>query len=392
MLSNPFLGGKDDKFFSDDIKNGRFVFGIFDAKRIRWKIEFLHEGIPIFSKNTKTPYDSVSLDKVNTIISDIKKGNVKPIYFLMGEEPYYIDTISDFIEDTVLSEEEKSFNQMVLYGRDISVEDIVSQAKRFPMMAEYQVVIVKEAQDLSRTIENLTPYADNPQSTTILVVCYKYKKLDKRKKLSKAIAKTGVVLDTKKLYENKVPEWIRKVLAGRGYTITHKAAQMLTEFLGNDLAKVNNELEKLQLILKPGQQITPQVIEENIGISKDYNNFELQNAIGERDVKKAFSIVQYFGQNQKNHPLVMTIALLYSFFAKLMKYHTLTDKSNAARALGVSPYFIKDYQIAARNFPIKKVSAIIGLIRETDLKSKGVGAANVPEGDLLKELLVKIFN
>ncbi|MCT8339828.1 DNA polymerase III subunit delta [Flavobacteriaceae bacterium TK19130] len=352
----------------------------------------MHEGIPIFSKNTKTPYDSVSLDKVNTIISDIKKGNVKPIYFLMGEEPYYIDTISDFIEDTVLSEEEKSFNQMVLYGRDISVEDIVSQAKRFPMMAEYQVVIVKEAQDLSRTIENLTPYADNPQSTTILVVCYKYKKLDKRKKLSKAIAKTGVVLDTKKLYENKVPEWIRKVLAGRGYTITHKAAQMLTEFLGNDLAKVNNELEKLQLILKPGQQITPQVIEENIGISKDYNNFELQNAIGERDVKKAFSIVQYFGQNQKNHPLVMTIALLYSFFAKLMKYHTLTDKSNAARALGVSPYFIKDYQIAARNFPIKKVSAIIGLIRETDLKSKGVGAANVPEGDLLKELLVKIFN
>ncbi|UAB80229.1 DNA polymerase III subunit delta [Marixanthomonas sp. SCSIO 43207] len=332
------------------------------------------------------------LDKAKTIITDIKNGNVKPIYFLMGEEPYYIDGISSFIKDTILSEEEKGFNQIVLYGRDVSIDEIVSNAKRYPMMADKQVVIVKEAQDLSRTIENLAAYAENPQPTTVLVICYKYKKLDARKKLAKTIKKTGELFESKKLYENQVPDWIKRVLAGRGYTITPKAAQMLTEFLGNDLSKVNNELQKLQLIIKPGAQITPQLIEQNIGISKDFNNFELQNAIGERDIKKAYSIVQYFAQNPKNNPLVMTVALLYSFFSKLLKYHALTDKTQASKALGVNPYFIKDYQLAARNYPMKKVSAIIGHIREVDMKSKGVGAANIEQGDLLKEMLVKIFN
>jgi len=334
----------------------------------------------------------VPLEKAKNIIADIKAGNLKPIYFLMGEEPYYIDGIASFIEKTVLSEEEKGFNQMVLYGRDVSIEDIVSSAKRYPMMAERQVVIVKEAQDLARSIESLVAYAENPQPTTVLVVCYKYKTLDKRKKLSKTLAKTGVVFDSKKLYENQVPDWIRRVLAGKGYTITPKAAQMLVEFLGNDLNKVNNELEKLQLIVKKGEQITPQLVEENIGISKDFNNFELQSAIGVRDISKAFGIVQYFAQNPKNHPMVMTVALLYSFFSKLLKYHALTNKSEAPKTLGVSPYFIKDYEIAARNYSMKKVSAIISSIREVDMKSKGVGAANMPQGDLLKELLVKIFN
>lgn len=334
----------------------------------------------------------MSLDKVRSIITDIKNGKTKPIYFLMGEEPYYIDAISRYIEENVLTEEEKGFNQMVLYGRDVSVEDIVSNAKRYPMMAEKQVVIVKEAQDLSRTIENLVAYAENPQPTTVLVICYKYKTLDKRKKLAKAIAKTGIIFESKKLYDNQVPDWIKRVLAGKGYTITPKAAHMLVEFLGTDLSKVNNELEKLQIILKKGEQVTPQLIEENIGISKDFNNFELQNAIGERNMKKAFAIVQYFSQNPKNNPLVVTIGLLYGFFAKLLKYHALTNKSDAPKALGVHPFFIKDYQTAARNFHMKKVSAAIAAIREVDMKSKGVGAANLPQGDLLKELLVKIFN
>lgn len=332
------------------------------------------------------------LDKAKTIINDIRNGNSKPIYFLMGEEPYYIDGIANFIEANILSEEEKGFNQMVLYGRDVTIDEIVSNAKRYPMMAEKQVVIVKEAQDLSRTIENLATYAENPQPTTVLVICYKYKKLDARKKLAKTLKKTGELFESKKLYENQVPDWIKRVLASRGYTITPKAAQMLTEFLGNDLSKVNNELQKLQLIIKPGAQITPQLIEQNIGISKDFNNFELQNAIGERDIKKAYSIVQYFAQNPKNNPLVMTVALLYSFFSKLLKYHALSDKTQAAKVLGVNPYFIKDYQLAARNYPMKKVSAIIGSIREVDMKSKGVGAANIDQGDLLKEMLVKIFN
>ena len=334
----------------------------------------------------------MSVEKAKQIVNDIKKGDIRSVYFLNGEEAYYIDAIADFIEDVILSEEEKGFNQMVLYGRDVSIEDIVSHAKRYPMMAERQVIIVKEAQDLSRTIENLVGYVENPQPTTVLVFCYKYKTLDKRKKLSKIIAKNGVLFESKKLYENQVPDWIRRVLSGRGYTITPKAAQMLVEFLGNDLGKVNNELEKLQLIVKPGAQITPQLIEENIGISKDFNNFELQNAIGEKNVKKAFAIMQYFAQNPKNNPLVMTIALMYSFFAKLLKYHALTNKGDAAKVLGVSPYFIKDYQLAARNYPMKKVSAIIASIREIDMKSKGVGAANLSQGDLLKELLVKIFN
>lgn len=334
----------------------------------------------------------MALDEVKSIIGNIKSGKIAPVYFLMGEEPYYIDGIASYIEKNLLTEEEKGFNQMVLYGRDVSIDDIVSNAKRYPMMAERQVVIVKEAQDLSRTIENLVAYVENPQPTTVLVICYKYKKLDARKKLSKAVRQHGILFESKKLYENQIPDWIRRVLAGRGYTITPKAAQMLVEFLGNDLSKVNNELEKLQLILNDGEQITPQVVEENIGISKDYNNFELQNAIGARDITKAYGIVQYFAQNPKNHPLVMTVALLYSFFSKLLKYHALSDKSNAPKVLGISPYFVKDYQTAARNYPMKKVSAIVSAIREVDMKSKGVGSSNVSQGDLLKELLIQIFN
>ena len=331
-------------------------------------------------------------EKAKQIVNDIKKGDIKSVYFLMGEEAYYIDAISNFIESTILSEEEKGFNQMVLYGRDVSIDDIVSHAKRYPMMAERQVIIVKEAQDLSRTIEGLVAYVENPQPTTVLVFCYKYKTLDKRKKLSKTLAKNAVLFESKKLYENQVPDWIRRVLSGRGHTITPKAAQMLVEFLGNDLAKINNELQKLQLIMQPGEQITPQLIEENIGISKDFNNFELQKAIGEKNVKRAFAIMQYFHQNPKKNPLVMTVALLYGFFAKLLKYHSLSNKGDAAKVLKVSPYFVKDYQVAARNYPMKKVSVIISSIRDIDMKSKGVGASNLSQADLLKELLIKIFN
>ena len=207
----------------------------------------------------------------------------------MGEEPYYIDKISEFIEETILTEEERGFNQMILYGRDVAVEDIVSNAKRFPMMAERQVVIVKEAQDLSRTFDKLDEYAKNPQPSTVLVLCYKYKTVDKRKAVYKAIKKSGVVFESKKLYDNQVPDWIKRVLSPKGYTITPKASQLLVEFLGTDLGKINNELEKLQIVLPQNTQITPEHIEENIGISKDYNNFELRKAIGARDSVKALA-------------------------------------------------------------------------------------------------------
>lgn len=312
----------------------------------------------------------------------------------MGEEAYYIDKISDFIENNVLDEAEKGFNQMVLYGRDVSIDDIVSNAKRYPMMAERQVVIVKEAQDLSRTIEKLAQYAENPQPSTVLVINYKYKKLDKRKALYKTINKNGgVVFESKKLYDNQVPDWIRRVLKGQDYDISPKAAQMLTEFLGTNLSKVNNELNKLKIVLPKGTQITPEHIEENIGISKDYNNFELRKAVGERNVVKAHKIAKYFADNPKDNPMVVTVSLLFSFFSQLLHLHGMHDKNprSVASALKVNPYFVNEYLTAARNYPMKKVSSVIALLREFDVKSKGVGSNAVPQGDLLKELLVRIF-
>lgn len=334
------------------------------------------------------------MNEIKSIVSDIKSGNVKPIYFLMGEESYYIDKISDFIEDTILDEAEKGFNQVVMYGRDVTIEEIVSSAKRFPMMAEKQVIIVKEAQDLSRNIEKLVSYAENPQPTTVLVINYKYKKLDKRKKLHKAIAKSGLIYESKKLYENQVSDWIRRVLGGKKYQIEPKAAQMLVEFLGTDLSKINNELEKLITILPKETIVTPEHIEENIGISKDFNNFELRKAVGEKQIVKANRIINYFAENPKNNPLVMTISLLNSFFTQLLHYHGLPskDKFTVAKSLGVNPYFVGDYVNAAKNYPMRKVSQIIGLLREADVKSKGVGANGMPQSDILKELLFKIMH
>jgi len=234
---------------------------------------------------------------------------------------------------------------------------------------------------------------ENLQPSTVLVVCYKYKKLDKRKKLYKAIQKVGVIFESKKLYENQVSEWIRKVLLGRGYSISHKAAILLVEFLGTDLGRVNKELEKLQLILPKETEITPELIEEHIGISKDYNNFELKKAIGERNVVKATRIINYFAQNPKGNPFVLTISLLQSFFTQLLKYHGLNDHSSksVAGALRINPYFVSEFQTAAKNYPMKKVSGIISSLRELDLKGKGVGANTISQSDLLKELLIKII-
>ncbi|QDO95387.1 DNA polymerase III subunit delta [Formosa sediminum] len=333
------------------------------------------------------------MDEIKQLVADIKQKKLKPIYFLMGEESYYIDKLSDYIETHVLSEEEKGFNQMVLYGRDVTIEDIVGHAKRYPMMAEYQVIIVKEAQDLVRTIDKLADYAKHPQASTILVLNYKYKTLDKRKSVYKSIKKSGVIFESKKLYENQVADWIRRVLAPKSYTITPKASQMLVEFLGNDLSKINNELEKLQIILPKDSQITPEHIEENIGISKDYNNFELRKAIGARDVLKAQRIVKYFSENPKDNPMVVTVSLVFSFFSQLLQIHGLSDKNprNIAQTIGVNPYFVNEYLTAVSNYPMRKVSTNIALLREFDVKSKGVGANAVPQGDLLKELLVHLM-
>lgn len=333
------------------------------------------------------------MNEINDIVAEIKRKILKPIYFLMGEESYYIDQISDFIEKTVLDESEKGFNQQVMYGRDVDIETIIGAAKRYPMMAERQVIIVKEAQDLSRTIEKLVSYAENPQPTTVLVFNYKYKTLDKRKKLYKSIAKSGLIFESKKLYENQVSDWIRRVLSGKKYQIEPKAALMLIEFLGTDLSKISNEMNKLMLILPEGTIINDKHIEENIGISKDFNNFELRKAVGEKNILKANRIINYFSENSKNNPLVMTISLLNSFFTQLLFFHGLQDKSkkSVASSLGINPYFVDEYFLAARNYPIHKVTNVIALLREADVKSKGVGA-NQTQHDILKELLFKILH
>lgn len=333
------------------------------------------------------------MNEIRNIVADIKNGNIKPIYFLMGEEPYYIDKISDYIEAHVLADSEKGFNQQVMYGRDVTIEDIVGAAKRYPMMAERQVLIIKEAQDLSRNIEKLLSYAENPQPTTVLVLNYKYKKLDKRKKLHKVIAKTGCIFESKKLYENQVSDWIRKVLSENNYKIEPKASLMLVEFLGTDLSKISNELAKLMLVLSEGTIISDTHIEENIGISKDFNNFELRKAVGEKQIVKANRIIKYFGENPKNNPLIITISLLNGYFTQLLLFHGLKDKSKSAvaRNLGVNPYFVDEYFVAARNYPMRKVAQVIAFLRDADVKSKGVGANQTNE-DILKELLFKILH
>ena len=334
------------------------------------------------------------MEEILKITTDIKNGLIKPIYFLMGDEPYYIDKLTEFIENNILTEEEKGFNQMIMYGRDVSIEDIIGAAKRYPMMAERQVIVVREAQELVKTIDQLQAYAENPQPTTVLVFAYKYKTLDKRKTVVKSIQKHGLLFESKTMYENQVGTWISKVLKGKGYQIEPKATLMLVEFLGTDLSRINNELEKLQIILPKGVTITPSHIEENIGFSKDFNVFELRKAIGERNQLQAYRIADHFAQNKKDYPMVLTTSMVFSFFSSLLQYHGLKDKSagNVSKVLKVSPYFVKDYDLAAKNYPMRKVSAIVSVLREIDVKSKGVGANQLHESDLLKEMLAKIFS
>ena len=312
----------------------------------------------------------------------------------MGDEPYYIDKLSKFMEEHILEESEKAFNQHIYYGKDISVLDIDNLARRFPMMANHQVVIIKEAQDVKK-IEDLIHYASNPLKSTILILNFKYKKLAKNRKLYKAINKNGVVFESTKLYDDKLPAWISSYLNKKKVRIDPGSALLLTENLGNDLTKISNELDKLLLSLPEGENtITPKLIERNIGISKDFNNFELQKALGQKNVLKANQIINYFGNNQKENPFILTTISLYSFFTKLLIYYFLKDKSdkNIASVLKIHPFFVKDYHLAARNYKSGKVVNIISTLREYDLKAKGVGANSVPSSELLKEMVFKILH
>lgn len=340
----------------------------------------------------------------NTIMSDLKKKKYQPVYFLMGDEPYFIDMISDHIEQHVLDESEKEFNQTILYGRDISTADVIGAAKRFPMMSEHQVVIIKEAQDIKDLVKKekedkkdkqkgmFETYLENPLPSTILVFCYKYKTIDKRTAIAKLIDKTAVLFESKKLYDNQVPDWINNYLKAKEYTINQRAAGLLAEYLGTGLSKISNELDKLIINLPPRSEITAEHIQANIGISKDYNVFELQTVIGKKEVLKANRIINYFAANPKDNPMVVTISSLYGYFCKLLTYHFLADKKGAASALGVHPFFVKDYELAAKNYSVGKLKSIFSYLRDYDLKSKGVDSGSATEGELLKELVFKILH
>ena len=333
------------------------------------------------------------------ILKDLKNRKFKPLYLLHGEEPYHIDLVGNYVEHQLLSDADKGFNQTVLYGKDTEVMTVLGAAKRYPMMADYQVVLVKEAQDMKwgkddddkKSINPLLNYLDNPLPSTILVFCYKYGKFDKRKKTYKAIEKNGLIFESTSLYDNKIPGWIESFTTDKGYRISQQATYMLSEYLGNDLSKIANELEKLMLNVSAGQEITLELVQNNIGISKEYNVFELQTALGKKDVFKVNQIVNYFEANPKANPIVLVLGNLNNFFSKVLAFHYIKDRSNIARELGVSPYFVKDYEQAARSYNYGKTMRIISYLREYDLKSKGVDS-NAEDGALLKELMFKILH
>jgi DNA polymerase-3 subunit delta len=330
-----------------------------------------------------------------SIISDLSKKQYRPVYLLMGDEPFYIDQITEYISENVLTPDEKSFNFSVFYGKDSDVNNVVHAAKRYPMMSSHQVVVVREAQDL-KGIDDIHYYAEKPLKSTILVLAYKYGKYDKRKKLYKAVEQSGIIFESTKIREDKVPEWIVNYLKPKGRAIEPNAATLLTEFLGNDLSKISNELDKLLLVLPADvRSITPAHIEKNIGISKDFNAFELTKALGQRNVLKANRIIDYLGglpDNRSNFPGL--ISMLFSYFAKLMLYHSLPDKSrpSVASALGVNPFFVGEYELAARQYNLEKLAQIISLLRLYDLKMKGVGNTSVPTSELMRELIFKIIH
>jgi len=335
------------------------------------------------------------------LLKDLKNRKYKPIYLLHGEEPYYIDLVSDFVEHQLLSEAEKGFNQTVFYGKDTDIMSVLNASKRYPMMADYQVVLVKEAQDMKwgsddadkKGINPLLSYLEKPLSSTILVLCYKYGKFDKRKKTYKAIEKSGLIFESSPLYDSKVPGWIEDFIASKGYKINQQASLMLAEYLGNDLSKIANELDKLMLNISAGQEISLKLIQDNIGISKEYNVFELQAALGKKDAFKANQIINYFEANPKANPIVLVLGNLNNFFSKVLVYHYVKDKSpqNLARELSVSPYFVKDYEQAARSYNYGKTMQIISYLREYDVKSKGVDSTT-DHGGLMKELVFKILH
>ena len=338
-------------------------------------------------ENKETTYEEIARDLKNRIY--------KPVYYLMGEESYYIDRISDYIAQTVLTDEEKEFNQTVLYGSDTDVPTIINAAKRYPMMSEYQVVIVKEAQNVKK-IEDLSYYLQKPLMSTILVICHKHGVLDRRKKLAVEIANVGVLFESKKIKDAQLPGFISTYLKRKSVDIEPKASEMMAEFVGTDLNRMAGELDKLVITLPQGvRRITPEQVEKNIGVSKDYNNYELRSALVARDILKANKIIKYFEENSKTNPLQATLSALFGFFSNLMLAYYAPEKTEQgiANQLSLQPSWkAKDYMAAMRVYSGVKCMQIIGEIRYCDARSKGVDNSSLSDGDLLRELVYKILH
>lgn len=331
--------------------------------------------------------------KFQEILSDLKARKFKPIYFFDGDEPYFIDALTDYMTHNVLNEMEKEFNQSVLYGQDISPTDLEPVVKRFPMMAEYQLVVVKEAQNW-RNLNDLENILANPVPSTILVINYKGKKIDGRSKMLKLIKANGVYFNSAKLRPYEVGKWVTQYCQSKKVNIDSQAAAMLSENIGNDLSNLVNALDKLQILCPEGGKITPDLVSKNIGISKDFNEFELQKALGNRDDKKALYIANYFANNQKEHHIIKVTINLYYYFAKLIKYHSLpnkADKQSVARAMGVNPYFVDDYHVAGRNYSKMSLLRAMEVLYDIDLKSKGVNNSGSKHSELMKEMVSRLL-
>ena len=331
----------------------------------------------------------------NEIMHELKSKIYHPIYFLEGEEPYFIDCISNFAEEKILSEGEKSFNQFILYGKDTSVKQINDYVRGYPMMGNYQVVIIKEAQNIKADDwEQMAAYFEKPLKSTLLVICHKHKKLDKRKSFSKTIVDRSVFFTSEKMYDNKIPSWVVQWFRDEGYKISEPAAEMMAEFIGNDLSRIASEGEKLKINVAKEKTIDIDDITKNIGLSREYNSFELNKAISARDILKANRIINYFASNPKNNPPVMTIGTLFSHFQKLYVAHTAGayDKNSVASAIGVNPFFAGEYLTAMKNFPLKKTETVLQTIGEYEMKFKGVNSVNTEQDELMKEMIFKILH
>lgn len=334
-----------------------------------------------------------------SIIKDIRAKRFHPVYFLYGDEAYYIDKVCAELENKVIPESARSFNQFVLYGKDHDVASVLSHAKRFPFMADRQLIVVKEAHKLAGLADGkeaqkwLEDYLAQPLVSTVLVFCYQAN-VDERKSFFKALNAHGITMQSKKLYDNKLPDWIGAYCKSEGVKISPKAIEMLAENIGADLKRLASEIDKIMINLKAGEGIDGDIVEKYVGISKEYNTFELQKALAQRDVVKANRIVNSFAANTKEHPIVMTVAVLYGYFCKVLMTHMTPDKSEKelASLLGVNPFFVKDYINAARNYPVPKLLEIITILKVTDAKAKGVDSGSISEPELYKELVYSIMH